>query len=60
MITETDGQTGITYIGAPLDEALIQAVRDRDGINAHNAEQVPQRRCSAGLLLPKTVRGFLR
>lgn len=37
MITETDGQTGITYIGAPLDEALIQAVRDRDGINAHNA-----------------------
>lgn len=37
MITEADGQTGVTYIGAPLDEALIQAVLAREGIHAHNA-----------------------
>lgn len=37
MITEADGQTSITYIGAPLDENLIQAVRAKEGINACNA-----------------------
>lgn len=37
MITEADGQTNVTYIGAPLDEALIQAVQARAEINAYNA-----------------------
>ena len=37
MITEADGQTNITYIGAPLDENLIQTVRAKEGINAYNA-----------------------
>lgn len=37
MITETDGQTSVAYIGAPLDEALIQAVRARQEISAYNA-----------------------
>lgn len=37
MITEADGQTNVTYIGAPLDDALIQAVRAVDGIVAHDA-----------------------
>ena len=37
MMTEADGQTGVTYIGAPLDSALIQAVRAREDIDAHNA-----------------------
>lgn len=37
MITETDGQTSVTYIGAPIDEALIQTVWAGDGINAYNA-----------------------
>lgn len=37
MITEADGQTSVTYIGAPIDETLIQTVWVRDGINAYNA-----------------------
>lgn len=37
MITEADGQTNVTYIGAPLDEALIQAVQAGEEINAYNA-----------------------
>lgn len=37
MIIEADGQTSAIYIGEPLDEALIQAVRAREGIYAHNA-----------------------
>ncbi|MBD5457185.1 MAG: FtsX-like permease family protein [Lachnospiraceae bacterium] len=37
MITEADGQTSVTYIGAPIDEALIQTVWARDGIDAYNA-----------------------
>lgn len=37
MITEVDGQTSVAYIGTPIDEAIIQAVWARDGINAYNA-----------------------
>ena len=37
MITEVDGQTSVAYIGASLDEAVIQTVWARDGINAYNA-----------------------
>nr|WP_296463437.1 ABC transporter permease [uncultured Acetatifactor sp.] len=37
MMTEADGQTNVTYIGAPLDEALIQAVGAGEGINDYNA-----------------------
>ena len=37
MITEADGQTNVAYIGAPLDEALIQAVQTGAEINAYNA-----------------------
>lgn len=37
MITEADGQTSVTYIGTPIDEALIQTVWAGDGINAYNA-----------------------
>lgn len=37
MMTEAHGQTNIAYIGAPIDESLIQAVRGREGIHAHNA-----------------------
>lgn len=37
IISEADGQTRVDYVGTPLDEALIQAVRAKDGINAHNA-----------------------
>ena len=37
MITEVGGQTRAAYIGAPIDETLIQAVWARDGINAYNA-----------------------
>lgn len=37
MITEADGQTNVAYIGAPLDEAFLQAVGDREEINAYNA-----------------------
>lgn len=37
MITEADGQTSVTYIGAPLDETLIRAVRAREGVDDYNA-----------------------
>lgn len=37
IISEADGQTRVDYVGTPLDEALIQAVRAKDEINAHNA-----------------------
>lgn len=37
MITEADGQTSVAYIGAPLDEALIHAVRAGEKLNAYNA-----------------------
>lgn len=37
VITEADGQINVTYIGEPLDEALIQAVRAGEGIHAYNA-----------------------
>lgn len=37
LITQADGQTNVTYIGAPLDDALIQAVGSGEGIEAHNA-----------------------
>lgn len=37
IITEADGQTNVTYIGAPLDEALIQAVQAGEEISAYNA-----------------------
>ena len=37
MITEADGQTSVTYIGAPLDEALIRAVRAREEVDDYNA-----------------------
>lgn len=37
MITEAEGKTNVAYIGAPLDEALIQAVQAGAEINAYNA-----------------------
>ena len=37
VITEADGQTSVTYIGPPIDEALIQAIRAGQEINAYNA-----------------------
>lgn len=37
MITEADGQTHVTYIGAPLDEALIQTVLAEGEISTYNA-----------------------
>ena len=37
MITEAEEKTSVTYIGAPLDEALIQAVQAGEKINAYNA-----------------------
>ena len=36
MITEADGQTSVTYIGAPIDEALIQTVWTRQEIDTYN------------------------
>ena len=37
MIIEADGQTSVTYIGAPINETLIQAVHSGEGIEAYNA-----------------------
>lgn len=37
MITEADGQTSFTYIGEPLDEDLIQAVRTGEGVDDYNS-----------------------
>lgn len=36
-VTEANGQTSVAYIGAPLDEAVIQAVLAKQEINAFNA-----------------------
>ena len=37
IMTEADGQINVSYIGAPLDDALIQAVGAGEEINAYNA-----------------------
>lgn len=37
MITEVGGQTSVTYIGAPINETLIQLIQAGEGINTYNA-----------------------
>ena len=37
MITEANGQTSVTYIGAPIDETLIQTIWTGQEIDAYNA-----------------------